>query len=51
MEEGCVVINAAEDTKYDWLLFCAIFFPISHNDSPEEGDSAVEHAHKAKLRK
>ena len=45
------MINAAEDTKYDWLLFCAIFFPISHNDSPEEGDSAVEHAHKAKLRK
>ena len=34
VEEGCVVINAAEDTKYDWLLFCAIFFPISHNDSP-----------------
>ena len=45
------MINAAEDTKYGWLLFCAIFFPISHKDSPEEGDSAVEHAHKAKLRK
>ena len=21
------MINAAEDTKYDWLLFCAIFYP------------------------
>ena len=19
---------------YDWMLFCAIFFPISHNHSP-----------------
>ena len=48
------MINAAEDTKYDWLLFCAIFSPISHNDLPNFSQLRAEvqephHPHAASL--